>query len=104
LGEADEARLVAHRWPGNVRELENAIECAVVLAQDHLEIPLAGGGNQQPAVAGLKERVEAYERGLIVAALQAADQNRSEAARQLDISRATLHEKLKKYRIGADDE
>jgi len=26
--------LIAHRWPGNVRELENAIEAALVLAED----------------------------------------------------------------------
>jgi two-component system response regulator HydG len=104
LGSDDEARLLAHPWRGNVRELENAIECAVVLAHDdRLEIPLRSEATQEP-LASLKERVEAYERGLIVAALQATQGNRSETARQLGIGRATLHEKLRKYGIGPGDE
>ncbi|RKH47609.1 hypothetical protein D7X12_02385 [Corallococcus sicarius] len=39
-----------------------------------------------------------YERDLIVAALEGAKGNRSEATRRLDISRATLHDKLRKVR------
>jgi DNA-binding NtrC family response regulator len=51
-----------------------------------------------PAPAlGLKPRVEAYERGLIVEALRASRGNRSEAARVLGVSRVTLHDKLNKY-------
>ena len=37
------------------------------------------------------------ERGVIVATLRECGGNRSEAARRLGISRATLHEKLHKY-------
>ncbi len=47
--------------------------------------------------ASLKQRVEAYERGLIVAALAAAGGHRTEAARALGVGRATLHEKMTKY-------
>jgi two-component system response regulator HydG len=47
--------------------------------------------------------VELYERGLIVETLKLCRNNRSEAARRLDLSRATLHDKLKKYGIGGDD-
>ncbi|MCL2824158.1 MAG: sigma-54-dependent Fis family transcriptional regulator, partial [Polyangiaceae bacterium] len=46
---------------------------------------------------GLKERVEAYERGLVAHELEACRGNRSEAARRLGIARVTLLEKLKKY-------
>jgi aconitate hydratase len=49
------------------------------------------------AGAGLKERVEAFERGLIVEALRAAGNNRSEAARRLGIGRVTLHDKLHQH-------
>lgn len=52
---------------------------------------------------GLKERVEAYERGLIVEALRASGGNHSEAARQLQLPRVTLHDKLRKYGL-ADKE
>ncbi len=52
----------------------------------------------EPAQAGLKDKVEALERGLIFAAMDAAKGNVWEAARQLRIARATLHDKLGKYR------
>jgi DNA-binding NtrC family response regulator len=52
--------------------------------------------------AGLKARVEAYERGLIVAARAAAKGNRSEAARLLDIGRVTLHDKLRKHGLSSE--
>ena len=96
------ARLLAYRWPGNVRELENAIESAVALSSDGaLELSAlpdpAGPPAAHPAPAKFKERVAAYERGLIVAALDAAKDNQSEAARLLDMSRATLQDKMKKH-------
>jgi two-component system response regulator HydG len=115
-------RLMTYHWPGNVRELENAIESAVALSEagqiDLSVLPsgipsaLASGGKTLPADesapaaadvvnerAPLKTRVEAYERGLILAALAATHGNRSEAARALGIARGTLHEKLTKYGI-----
>ncbi len=51
----------------------------------------------------LKQRVEAYERGLIVDALRATRGNRSEAARRLGVSRVTLHDKLRKYGLAGGD-
>jgi DNA-binding NtrC family response regulator len=97
LDDALLARLVAHPWPGNVRELEHALESLVALSPagelDPSFLPVA------PAASplGLRQRVEAYERGLLVEALRAANGNRSEAARALGISRVTLHDKLRKY-------
>ncbi len=97
-------KLTAWSWPGNVRELENAIESAVALSPDgSVDLSLlpseAGSVELQPG-AGLKEKLEATERGLIVTAMDAAKGNVSEAARQLRIGRATLHDKLKKYGLG----
>jgi DNA-binding NtrC family response regulator len=109
-------RLAGHGWPGNVRELENAIEGLVALSPpDGLDLALlpgtAGAGGpaaEAPGAAGaplpLKQRVEAYERGLIVDALRAARGNRSEAARRLGMSRVTLHDKLRKYGLGGGEE
>ncbi len=93
-------RLIAQRWPGNVRELENAVESLVALSSDGTldpELLPAGGSGIGSTEAGLKERVEAYERGLIAQALRACGGNRTEAAKRLGIGRATLHEKLHKY-------
>jgi DNA-binding NtrC family response regulator len=105
-------RLRAHRWPGNVRELENALESLVALSPpDGLDLSLLPFGQEAaPAPAGedgplgLKGRVEAYERGLVVEALRNARGNRSEAARRLGISRVTLHDKLKKYGLSGGEE
>ncbi len=92
-------RLRANPWPGNVRELENAIESMVALSVDGLLDPSVLPGAAPGVVPSLtlKQRVEAYERGVIVEALKAAKGNRSEAARCLGISRVTLHDKLNKY-------
>jgi transcriptional regulator of acetoin/glycerol metabolism len=46
--------------------------------------------------------VQAYERGRVVEALRGAGGNRSEAARRLGVSRVTLHDKLRRYGLGAD--
>lgn len=100
-------RLLAHPWPGNVRELQNAIESAVALSHGgRLDLELLPRPREIEAFpessgAGLRERLEAYERGLLVAALRAAGGNRSEAARALGIGRTTLHEKIIKYGIQA---
>ena len=95
------ARLESYPWPGNVRELENALESAVALSPDgaieliHLPDPATPGA--QPAPTRFKEKVAAYERGLIVAALEAAKGNQREAARLLEMGRATLQDKMRKY-------
>jgi two-component system, NtrC family, response regulator HydG len=105
-------RLMQHSWPGNVRELENAIEGIVALSMDG-EIDLSllpqNAAVDSPAAeaatgAGLKERVDAYERGLIVTALDQAGGNRTHAARSLGLNRGTLHSKLQKYGLARPDE
>jgi two-component system, NtrC family, response regulator HydG len=102
------ARLAAHTWPGNVRELQNAVERLVALSPEgELDLSLLTLG--RPASSSedlprLRDKVDAYERGLIIEALRASANNRSEAARALGISRVTLHDKLKKYAIGHENE
>jgi DNA-binding NtrC family response regulator len=89
-----------------VRELEHAIERLVALSPDgELDLTLLPeAASPEPGPLELKSRVEAYERGLVVEALAATRGNRSEAARRLGIGRVTLHDKLRKYGIGGDEE
>jgi DNA-binding NtrC family response regulator len=100
-------RLAGLPWPGNVRELEHAIERVVALSPpEGLDLALLPGG-EAGADRGplpLRERVQAYERGLVVEALRQAHGNRSEAARRLGVSRVTLHDKLRRYGLGGDDD
>jgi two-component system response regulator HydG len=49
-----------------------------------------------------RPRGDAFERGATVPALDELGQNRTEAARRLGVSRATLHEKLTKHGIAGD--
>ncbi|WP_223636023.1 sigma-54 dependent transcriptional regulator [Corallococcus sp. EGB] len=105
-------RLMAHSWPGNVRELENALESAVVLSADGaLDLELLPGCVSVPmpsaasnAGTTLREKLDAHERELILAALTASRGQRTEAAKALGIGRATLHDKLRKHGLLGDDE
>ncbi|RKG58977.1 sigma-54-dependent Fis family transcriptional regulator [Corallococcus sp. AB011P] len=106
-------RLTAHAWPGNVRELENALESAVVLSADGtLDLELLPGGASAPTSpqvpsstgATLREKLDAHERELILAALAASKGQRTEAAKALGIGRATLHDKLRKHGLLSEGE
>ncbi len=97
--EAMEA-LMAYSWPGNVRELRNAIERMIVMARGEEltveDLPAvirdqARPGGAAPDAVSLR----AASNRLIAAALEAAGGNRTLAARQLGISRRTLHRKLR---------
>jgi two-component system response regulator HydG len=101
-------RLIRHDWPGNVRELMNAVERGVVLTRteylDAQDFAVMQNASRQPAEAvsvfdGEENNLslEAVEKNAVLRTLQAADGNKSEAARRLGITRKTLHKKLKKY-------
>jgi DNA-binding NtrC family response regulator len=101
------ARLVAYPWPGNVRELEHALESLVALSPEgELDLSLLPGRGPAapPAALTLKQRVEAYERGIVLEALARAGQRRTDAARALGISRVTLLDKLKKYGLARPED
>ncbi len=99
--------LMRYDWPGNVRELENAMERAVILAVGEYiterDLPLtiqntSGNG----AVLGkslANKSLDDIEKEAISATLAETADNKSEAARRLGITRATLHSKLKKYNL-----
>jgi DNA-binding NtrC family response regulator len=100
------AALAARPWPGNVRELENAVARLLALAEtgDELGADLAGRLDTESAVvdpatstAGLREQVATFEKGLVTRTLAVTNQNQSEAARRLGVSRMTLIEKMKRY-------
>ena len=112
-----EATLLSHHWPGNVRELQNVIERAVIMTGDcpvvesshfclagqPLESPApASAVPDSPVVASAREAGEfpplhELEKRHIFAALERCHNNRTQAARMLDISVRTLRNKLNEY-------
>ena len=95
-----EAALLEYPWPGNIRELKNVIGRAVLICQEqwisvsdlNLEISL-------PKEEETQWTEEEKEKALLLQTLEKTGDNRSKAARLLNISRTTLYEKLRKYHI-----
>ncbi|HVR29042.1 MAG TPA: sigma-54 dependent transcriptional regulator [Thermoanaerobaculia bacterium] len=107
--------LMDYHWPGNVRELENAVERAVVLSTGSvLDVDLLPQTVRQPAELqlplatlpsnglSLKDAVSAYERQLIVKALQASGGVQKKAAELLNVKPTTLHEMMKRLTISVE--
>lgn len=97
--------LRAYPWPGNVRELRNILERAVILARGewieghHLPAYVLAGDSGQAANIVLPATVTAAEaeKELILKALERANNNKAEAARQLGLDVKTIRNKLKAY-------
>jgi PAS domain S-box-containing protein len=95
--------LRAYDWPGNVRELQNELQRYLteqrlefignvpVKPDEHDEVKLALEGQ------GFYETVEAFEKRLILSALQQNLGHREKTAAMLDILPRTLYRKMKKY-------
>jgi DNA-binding NtrC family response regulator len=93
-------------WPGNVRELRNVIERAVVLSEggkigrEHLPDQVIEQTRPAPDHAlDVRQRVASVERETVLAALEAAGDNQTQAARKLGISRFALIRLMAKHDI-----
>jgi two-component system nitrogen regulation response regulator NtrX len=101
------AHLQSYGWPGNVRELANVCERLAILHRGRTIGPaevaavLPGhGGSDDDAGQPLPDRLDAFERRLITAALAAADGSIADAARRLRTDRANLYRRMR--RLGID--
>ena len=94
-------------WPGNIRELRNIVERVMILAEGgeikpaelrHF-FPKRTPVKKSNAETSLAEEKTMLEKERIEAALKKTYGNKSAAAKELGISRATLYQKIKKYGI-----
>ncbi len=110
-----------HAWPGNVRELQNVIERAVILCDDsarlepehcYLTVPARPVPVAEPTSLAVNAAAPAadndhpvtlheLEKQHIFTTLKACHNNRTQAARVLDISVRTLRNKLHEYGASA---
>ncbi|MFS0758461.1 sigma-54 dependent transcriptional regulator [Noviherbaspirillum sp. 1P10PC] len=98
LAPAQMNRLMAYDWPGNVRELRNVAErCVLGIASGFA--PFADNA-EASGPTPLPEAVAAYERALIVDALARNGNSLARAAEALGLAKTTLHDKIRKYRLG----
>ncbi|HEU5185283.1 MAG TPA: sigma-54 dependent transcriptional regulator [Gemmatimonadaceae bacterium] len=99
-------QLLRYSWPGNVRELRNVLERGMIVGRGARRI---GTEHLPPEVrdatgAGVERHVpktlDEVERAHIERTLRAHNDNRTRAARELGISRATLINKIRTYGLG----
>jgi DNA-binding NtrC family response regulator len=97
-------QLMAYDWPGNVRELENIIERALVIGQGREispdDLPFSC---QEQSPATFPKSLKMTEKLHIQRILEGTGWNISQAARDLDIDRQTLYNKIEKYEIKRGD-
>lgn len=90
-----------YKWPGNLREMKNCVKRATLLTKgDFIEKPSLPAEffleqNTEPPDLSLSKN----EKDTILDALDQTDNNKSEAAKLLQITRKTLYNKLKRYGI-----
>ena len=93
----------SYDWPGNVRELENAIERAVILSGDEIDIGSLppkirlNSGYETHDTDGFRPTLDEMERKYILEILKAVNEDKTQAANILGIDLSTLYRKLKRY-------
>ncbi|MDR1297470.1 MAG: sigma-54 dependent transcriptional regulator [Deltaproteobacteria bacterium] len=99
-----------YRWPGNVRELQNAMEYVVVMMTSdevtEADLPdFVTSGKAAPRAAGASEEsrepmtLKDVERRAVIEAMEFAGGVKKKAAQNLGITRKTLLEKIKLYKL-----
>jgi len=110
--EAVEA-LQGYPWPGNIRELRNMVERLMLLApeneidQDQVRSVLSPAGaasSFSPGTGTLADRVEQFEREVILAELKRASFHMTNAAKALGLERSHLYKKAEQLGIDIQKE
>ncbi len=102
---AFEDKLMEHEWTGNVRELKNIIQRAYYMTEGevirNVALPVRNAVKQSKEAVSLN--LKDIERDSIMQALSFNNRNVLKAARDLNISKATIYRKIKAYSIDLDN-
>ena len=92
--------LCNYGWPGNVRQLKNAIEYAFVICKDrHIRRGHLGEHLETCAAPPSDSAGSEDQRRQLISVLKECGGNQSHAAKRLGVSRMTVYNRLKKYRL-----
>jgi DNA-binding NtrC family response regulator len=100
--------LKAYQWPGNVRELRNVVERLMLLSEDdriearsvEMALPVTVATAPASTMGTLAERVESFERELLLAELKRHKYHMTETAKALGLERSHLYKKCQQ--LGVD--
>ncbi|WP_405565424.1 sigma-54-dependent transcriptional regulator [Polaribacter sp. Asnod6-C07] len=95
-----------YQWPGNLRELSNVIKRATLLTKSEIidvntlpsELTLVKE-NESVLSSSKKFSTKENEKKLIINALEEVGDNKTQAAKLLNITRKTLYNKMKEYNL-----
>ena len=105
LGDDALDAILRYAWPGNIRELRNVLERAMLMARGQPKIELGHlprevqGASGADVVHHVPRSLVDVEKAHIDRTLKANRHNRTHAARELGISRATLIKKIREYNL-----
>lgn len=95
-------KLREYHWPGNIRELQHTIEKAVILSEGNVIRPkdiLIKQTWKPQATTPVVPNLEEVERQAIITAIRQNNGNLTATAEQLGVSRQTLYNKLKRFKL-----
>lgn len=94
-------KLCGYHWPGNIRELQHTIEKAVILCDGNVIRPkdILVKQTWKPQATAIVPNLEEVERQAIETAISQNNGNLTAAAEQLGVSRQTLYNKLKRFKL-----
>ena len=94
-------KLCSYHWPGNIRELQHTIQKAVILCEGDVirSQDIFVKQTWSPQFSTTVPNLEEVERQAIETAIRQNDGNLTATAEQLGISRQTLYNKIKRFKL-----